>query len=86
MHAGSTVSAQFMDFAPQHEFRRLVARHRAGYRLRQFSCWDQFLCMAFAQLTCRESRRDFEACLRAELVSLGHPLALDRPLDAGRRQ
>ena len=54
-----------MDFAPQHEFRRLVARRGADYRLRHFSCWDQFLCMAFAQLTYRESLRDIEACLRA---------------------
>ena|SRR5271157_1204191 len=65
MHAGRTVFSQLLDFAPQHEFRRLVDLHGASYRLRQFSCWDQFLCMAFAQLTYRESLRDIEACLRA---------------------
>jgi hypothetical protein len=47
MHAGGTVLAQFMGFAPQQEFRRLVAGHGAHYRLPQFSCWDQFLGMAF---------------------------------------
>ena len=65
MYLGRTVFSQLMDFAPQHEFRRLVERHQADYRLRHFSCWDQFLCMAFAQLTYRESLRDIEACLRA---------------------
>jgi len=65
MHSGRTVFSQLLDFAPQHEFRCLVARHGADYRLRHFSCWDQFLCMAFAQLTFRESLRDIEACLRA---------------------
>ena len=64
MYLGRTVFSQLMDFAPQHEFRRLVERHQADYRLRHFSCWDQFLCMAFAQLTYRESLRDIEACLR----------------------
>jgi hypothetical protein len=65
MYLGRTVFSQLMDFAPQHEFRRLVERHDADYRLRHFSCWDQFLCMSFAQLTYRESLRDIEACLRA---------------------
>jgi hypothetical protein len=65
MYLGRTVFSQLMDFAPQHEFRRLVEHHEADYRLRHFSCWDQFLCMAFAQLTYRESLRDIEACLRA---------------------
>lgn len=65
MHEGRTVFSQLMEFAPQHEFRRSVARYDAAYRLRHFSCWDQFLCLAFAQLTYRESLRDIEACLRA---------------------
>jgi len=65
MNAGRTVFSQLMDFAPQQQFRRLVERHGAGYRVRDFSCWDQFLCMAFAQLTYREGLRDIEACLRA---------------------
>lgn len=54
------------------EFRRCVARYGADYRLRRFSCWDQFLCMAFAQLTFRESLRDIEACLRAVPTRLYH--------------
>lgn len=66
------VFAQLMDHAPIHEFRRCVARYDADYRLRRFSCWDQFLCMAFAQLTYRESLRDIEACLRASPNRLYH--------------
>ena len=65
MNAGRTVFAQLMDFIPTHEFRRCVARYRGQYRVRSFSCWDQFLSMAFAQLTFRESLRDIETCLRA---------------------
>lgn len=66
------VFAQLMDHAPIHEFRRCVARYDADYRLRRFSCWDQFLCMAFAQVTYRESLRDIEACLRASPNRLYH--------------
>jgi len=65
MNSGKTVFTQLMDFLPVHEFRRCVARYRGQYRARSFSCWDQFLCMAFAQLTYRESLRDIETCLRA---------------------
>jgi len=66
------VFSQLIDHAPIHEFRRCVARYGADYRLRSFSCWDQFLCMAFAQLTFRESLRDIEACLRAAPTRLYH--------------
>ena len=59
-----------MDFLPSAEFRRCVERYKGDYKLQKFSCWDQFLCMAFAQLTYRESLRDIETCLRA----LGHRL------------
>jgi len=65
MNSGRTVFAQLMDFIPAHEFRRCVARYQGQYRVRSFSCWDQFLSMAFAQLTFRESLRDIETCLRA---------------------
>ncbi len=65
MNSGKTVFAQLMDFIPTYEFRRGVARYRGQYRVRSFSCWDQFLSMAFAQLTYRESLRDIETCLRA---------------------
>ena len=54
-----------MDYAPRYEFQKCVARYRGDYQEKGFSCWDQFLAMAFAQLTYRESLRDIEACLRA---------------------
>lgn len=72
MHEGRMVFSQLMDHAPMHEFRRCVERYAADYRLRRFSCWDQFLCMAFAQLTFRESLRDIQACLRAVPSRLYH--------------
>lgn len=72
MHEGRMVFAQLIDHAPIQEFRRCVARYSADYRLRNFSCWDQFLCMAFAQLTYRDSLRDIEACLRAVPTRLYH--------------
>jgi len=65
MNQGKTVFAQLMDFLPAHEFRRCVNRYQGNYKVSHFSCWDQFLCMAFAQLTYRESLRDIETCLRA---------------------
>jgi hypothetical protein len=65
MNAGKTVFAQLMDFIPTHEFSRCVDRYQGDYKVSRFSCWDQFLCMAFAQLTYRESLRDIETCLRA---------------------
>jgi len=61
-----------MDFLPEYEFRQCVARYQGNYKLKSFSCWDQFLCMAFAQLTYRESLRDIEACLRAQQTKLYH--------------
>ncbi len=65
MRQGKTVFAQLMDFVPAQEFRRCVDRYQGNYKVSTFSCWDQFLCMAFAQLTYRESLRDIETCLRA---------------------
>src|SRR5262245_5759643 len=61
-----------MDFLPSQEFRRCVDRYNGNYKLQRFSCWDQFLCMAFAQLTYRESLRDIEACLRSAGTKLYH--------------
>jgi len=72
MHSGRIVFAQLMDFLPTHEFNRCVRRYRGNYRIRRFSCLDQFLCMAFAQLTYRESLRDIETCLRAMQAKLYH--------------
>jgi hypothetical protein len=61
-----------MDFFPLHEFRQCVERYHGHYKMKSFSCWDQFLCLAFAQLTYRESLRDIQACLRATQQRLYH--------------
>jgi len=65
MNAGRTVFAQIMDFLPRNEFRKCIARYGGQHKVQSFSCMDQFLCMAFAQLSYRESLRDIEACLHA---------------------
>jgi len=65
MNTGRTIFSQLLGFLPLREFRRCVARYRGHYKVQSFSCFDQYLCMAFAQLTYRESLRDIEACLRA---------------------
>ena len=65
MNQGRTVFSQLISFLPDREFRRCVARYGGDARLRGFSCWDQFLSMAFAQLTYRDGLRDIEACLRS---------------------
>ena len=72
MYTGRTVFSQVMDFLPMHEFRKCVKRYHGHYKVKHFSCLDQFLCMAFAQLTYRESLRDIEACLRAMQNKLYH--------------
>jgi len=72
MHIGNLVFSQLMEFAPWHTFRRLVAKYGGDFNVRTFSCLDQFLSMAFAQLTYRESLRDIEACLRAQPAKLYH--------------
>ncbi len=72
MNAGRTIFSQLMDFLPIHEFRQCVERYRGNYKIQSFSCWDQFLCLAFAQLTYRESLRDIQVCLRAAQKKLYH--------------
>ena len=72
MYQGQTVFSQLMDFLPRHSFRQCVNRYQGNYRMRSFSCYDQFLCMAFAQLTFRESLRDIECCLGALEEKLYH--------------
>jgi hypothetical protein len=72
VHTGRLVFAQLMDVLPLPEFRRCVVRYRGEYKVRGFSCLDQFLCLAFAQLTYRESLRDIETCLRAMQPKLYH--------------
>lgn len=72
MNLGRTVFSQLMDFIPQHTFRQAVRRHKGNRRVRTFTCWEQFLCMAFAQLTYREGLRDIEGCLRSVGPKLYH--------------
>lgn len=72
MHSGKLVFAQLMDHLPLHTFRRCVAKYPSRYPTLSFSHLDQFLCMAFAQLTFRESLRDIETCLRAHSTKLYH--------------
>ncbi len=72
MNIGRTVFSQLMDLLPMAEFRRCVARYGGDHKVHSFSCLDQFFCMAFAQLSYRESLRDIEACLRAVEPRLYH--------------
>jgi len=72
MNLGRTVFSQLVGFLPDREFRRCVERYQGDSRLRGFSCWDQYLAMAFAQLTYRESLRDIEACLGSIQGKLYH--------------
>jgi hypothetical protein len=72
MPYGRLVFAQLLDYLPDRDFRRIVARYHGNYRVRAFSCWDQFVCLAFGQLTFRESLRDLELCLRSRPEHLYH--------------
>jgi hypothetical protein len=72
MNQGRTIFSQLISFLPDRKFRRCVERYQGDIRLRGFSCWDQYLAMAFAQLTYRESLRDIEACLRSMQGKLYH--------------
>lgn len=72
MYAGKLVFTQLMDHLPWKSFNRIVERYGGDHWIRHFSCANQFRCMAFAQLTYRESLRDIEACLRAQRSKLYH--------------
>jgi len=72
MYDGQIVFSQLMEFLPKYYFHKYVKKYKGNYRIRTFSCWDQFLCMSFAQLTYRESLRDIEACLRSLNTKLYH--------------
>ena len=72
MNAGRTIFSQVMDFLPQPDFRRCVARYQGHYKVKKFSCQEQYRCMAFAQLPYRQSLRDVEVCLRAMESRLYH--------------
>jgi len=72
MNEGKTVFYQVMEFLPMYEFRKCVERYHGDYKVQSFTCLDQFLCMAFAQMTFRESLRDIQACLRSKQNKLYH--------------
>lgn len=72
MNAGRTVFSQLMEFVSTYEFQLCVDRYHGNRYIKDFSCWDQFLSMAFAQLTYRQSLRDIETCLRAQRPRLYH--------------
>ena len=71
MNQGRTVFSQLVEFLPTYQFQICVERYQGNRYVKDFSCWDQFLCLAFAQLTYRESLRDIEViyCLRSKLES-----------------
>src|ERR1700686_5102835 len=70
--SGKTIFSQVVELIHPQQFRRCVVRYRGDYKVKAFSCWDQFLCMTFAQLTFRESLRDIEDCLSARSDQLYH--------------
>jgi len=72
MFTGNIIFAQVIDHLPMHIFRQCVKRYHGNHKVIRFTCLDQYLCMAFAQLTYRESLRDIEACLRAQKTKLYH--------------
>ena len=90
MHTGKTLFAQVMDFLPWKTFHRIVTRYRGDHRARTLSCAEQFRCMAFAQLTYRESLRDIEVCLSAQAAKLYHmglrPVSRSTLADANERR
>ena len=72
MYEGQIVFSQLIELLPTYEFRKCVERYQGNYYVKSFSCWDQFLCMIFAQLTYRESLRDIESCLKSLKNKLYH--------------
>ena len=72
MHAGRIVFSQLLDFLPKKQFDKCVHKYYGNYKIRTFSCFDQYLCMVFAQITYRQSLRDIETCLRAMQPKLYH--------------
>jgi hypothetical protein len=72
MNSGKTIFSQIMNHSEKHRFDVIVDKYKGNYKTRKFSCWDQFLCMSFAQLTYRNSLRDIEACLKAQPQKLYH--------------
>ncbi len=79
MYSGQFVLSQLLDFIHPQHFQRCVTRYGGDHKVRHFSCWQQFVCLVFAQLTWRESLRDIEACLNARIAQLYH-LGLRQPI------
>ena len=82
MNQGKYVLSQVMEFVPYHQFNECVKKYKGHYRVRSFTCWEQFLSMAFGQLTYRESLRDVVVCLRVQnqkLYHLGFRSQISRP-------
>ena len=72
MNEGKTVFSQIMGYFSKYDFDKNVMKYKGNYKMRHFSCWDQFLCMSFTQLTYRNSLRDIETCLNAQPQKLYH--------------
>ena len=72
MYTGKIIFSQILEYLPLRVFHQCVETYQGNFRVKEFSCLDQFLCMAFAQLTYRESLRDIEACLRSQKKKLYH--------------
>lgn len=72
MNTGRTVLSQLLDFIPRYDFNKLVDKYKGNYRVKSFTCWEQFIVMCFAQLTGRESLRDIVVCLNAIPTRLYH--------------
>ena len=72
MNTGRTILSQVLDFVSKYEFEKCVDKYNGNHRVKTFTCWEQFIVMAFAQLTGRESLRDIEACLEAVSAKLYH--------------
>ena len=88
MNAGRTVFSQLIEHLPHKEFQKCVARYGGDRYTKEFSCWDQYLAMSFAQLTYRESLRDIEACLKAvggKLYPMGFRSNVVRSTQSSRR-
>ena len=72
MNKGQSIFSQIMDFLPLKSFQHCVKKYHGNYKVKSFTCLDQFYSMAFAQLTYRESLRDIESCLRSQPNQLYH--------------
>ena len=79
MNSGKTIFSQILNHAEKHRFDVIVNKYKGNFKTHKFSCWDQFLCMSFAQLTYRNGLRDIEACLTSQPKKLYHMGILGNP-------